>query len=109
MFPPLGFFFFDHRDNLQNDYPWQLGFREDLTPEARLPLTLILGSSDRISAGSADILDFRAQSFAQLRELFDFLLRLRVLLLQVLNLLLTLYIPSMPTLNLFQQVLMLLL
>jgi hypothetical protein len=44
MFPPLGFFFFDHQDNLQSDYPWQLGFREDLTPEARLPLTVILGN-----------------------------------------------------------------
>ena len=44
MFPPLGFFFFDHQDTLQNDYPWQLGFRVDLTPEARLPLTVILGN-----------------------------------------------------------------
>ena len=32
MFPPLGFFFFAHQDTLRNDYPWQLGFREDLLP-----------------------------------------------------------------------------
>jgi hypothetical protein len=34
MFPPLGFFFFDHQDTLQNDYPWQPGFREGSLAEA---------------------------------------------------------------------------